>query len=382
MASSVMTQQEKFMEEAVQLALRGRGMTRTNPCVGAVIVKDSRMIGRGWHKAFGSDHAEIVALKEAGDSADGADIYVTLEPCSTYGKTPPCTKAIIESGIKRVFIGVADPKPAHAGRAIKLLRNSGIEVTLGICHKKCSKLIENFTKFIDTAIPYVTVKIAQSLDSKIATSAGESKWITSHESQVASHALRRENDAVAVGIGTVLADDPELTVRHVEANIQPICVVFDSNCRIPLESKLVTGCMRNDRTLIVATSKKAKQEKIDELVKRNVKIITAGDDKVDVLETLKKLGELNVMNLMVEGGAELITSFLKAKQVDRMCIFVAPMMIGCDGKSAIGKIGAKYISEAIKFKNISCEMIGCDCRINGILNEYTEQTLALTKKFM
>jgi diaminohydroxyphosphoribosylaminopyrimidine deaminase/5-amino-6-(5-phosphoribosylamino)uracil reductase len=377
-----MLQDEQFMQEAVKLALLGKGCTKTNPCVGAVIVKESQIIGRGWHKVFGSDHAEIVSLKEAGDSANGADIYVTLEPCSTYGKTPPCTKAIIEAGIKKVFIGVVDPKSAHSGRAIELLGSAGIEVSVGICPEQCSRLIEDFTKFMETAIPYVTVKIAQSLDSKIATCTGESKWITSRQSQVAAHILRKECDAVVVGVGTVLADDPELTVRHVESDRQPACVVFDSKCRIPLNSKLVAHCERGDKKLIIATSKNAGQERMDVLTKMGAQIIVAGDDRVDILDALKKLGELNIMNVMVEGGAELVTSFLNAKQVDRMCIFSAPVIIGCDGKNAIGKIGTESIRDAIQLKSVDYTTVGCDCCANGILNEYTERTLELTRKFM
>jgi len=201
------------MQEAVQLALMGKGYTLTNPIVGAIVVKNDKIIGRGYHTGFGMPHAEIEALHSCEESPKGADLYVTLEPCSTYGKTPPCTDAIIKAGIKRVFIGVADPNPLNSGKGIDLLLNHGVEVFLGFDEELCAEIIEDFTKYIYTKKPYVTLKAAASIDGKIATVTGDSKWITNESSRIYVHYLRSISDAILVGIGTILADNPHLNVR-------------------------------------------------------------------------------------------------------------------------------------------------------------------------
>ncbi|GHT93835.1 riboflavin biosynthesis protein RibD [Alphaproteobacteria bacterium] len=365
---------------ALALALRGKGYTKTNPCVGAIIVKDAKIVGAGWHKYFGGDHAEIMALKDAGEQAEGADIYVTLEPCTTYGKTPPCTQALINSRVKRVFIGVADPNPKHAGKAASVLNEAGIETVYGVNDVACAEIIEDFTKFMQTGIPYVTAKIAQSLDGKIATNTGDSKWITSEESRRKAHMMRKSSDAVLVGIDTVIKDNPELTVRNIATDRQPTRIVFDSKCRIPLDSKLVVSNSEIS-PLIVVVSEEADKKQINTLVEKGITVITAGKERVDIVTALRKIGELNIMNILVEGGSTILGAFLKEQQVDRVCVFTAPILIGGDcAKGSVGGTGIDFLRDAIKIKNMKCDKSGDDFVFEGKLKDYTEDVLSITRK--
>jgi diaminohydroxyphosphoribosylaminopyrimidine deaminase/5-amino-6-(5-phosphoribosylamino)uracil reductase len=369
------------MQLAVELGYRGRGFTKTNPCVGAVVVKNGQVIGQGWHEVYGQAHAEVNALHDAESNQAGstqdADIYVTLEPCTTHGKTPPCCNAIIGAGIKRVFIGVLDPNPVHAGKAIAVLRAAGIEVQWGIHAQACAELIEDFAKLQFTNMPYVTLKLAQSLDGKIATYTGQSQWITSTDSRRTVHKMRSESDAVVVGIGTALADDPELTVRMVPTNQHPTRVIFDSSCRIPMESKLVQGAM--SVPLVVVSSARADGAKVQALGEHGVQVIIAGESQVDIPLALRELGEMNMMNLLLEGGSTLAGAFLAAGCVDQVRVFVAPTLIGGDSaRGSLGGQGVEQLKDAITLHTFECIRSGVDFLFQGKITDYSSHVLELT----
>lgn len=264
------------MDEAIQLALMGKGYNYTNPIVGAVVVKNGKVIGRGYHTGFGMPHAEIEALKDCEESPEGGDLYVTLEPCSTTGKTPPCTDAIIKSGIKRVFIGVVDPNPNHSGKAIKILNDAGIEVFLGFNEHVCAEIIEDFTKFILKRQPYFTLKAASSIDGMIATSTGDSKWISGESSRIYVHYLRSVSDGIIVGINTVKNDDPLLNVRNFNREKEPLKIILDSKLSISPESKVVKDF---GKYLIIATTVRD-DSKMDNLKRYGVRVLICKEKMV------------------------------------------------------------------------------------------------------
>ena len=271
--------EEKFMREALRIAKNAEGRTSPNPMVGAVIVRDEKIIAEGWHRKAGTPHAEIHALNMAGDLAKDSTLYVTLEPCSHFGRTPPCANAIVNAGIKKVVIAMTDPNPKVAGRGIEILKNAGIEVEVGILEDQARRLNEVFIKWITTQKPFVTLKTAMSLDGKIAAATGQSQWITSEESRRKVHQLRDINDAIMVGIGTVLADNPSLTTR-IDGGKNPIRIIVDSQLRTPINANVIVD---GQAKTIIATTKNAPAEKFDALKKFGVEIIFCGDDrKVDL----------------------------------------------------------------------------------------------------
>ncbi len=314
----------KFMLRAIELARAGRFGAHPNPMVGAVIVKNGKIIGEGAHLHFGGPHAEINALKACRGGARGATLYVTLEPCSTYGKTPPCAEAVIRAGIKSVFIGAADPNPANGGKAAALLRRAGLKVKTGLLKKECEALNPAFNKFMRTGLPYVTLKIAQSLDGRIADAQGRSRWISSPQSRLEGHKLRAEADAVLAGIGTVLADDPLLNVRGVRVRRQPWVVALDSSFRVPRRAKI----FENER-VIVATTRRASVTALKKLSK-DVKILVLPSEKgqVSLPALLKALGGLGISHILVEGGGRVVGSFISEGLADRFVCFVSPLFIG------------------------------------------------------
>lgn len=319
-----LTIDETFMLRAVELAKKGRFGAHPNPMVGAVIVKGGRVIGEGAHLNYGGPHAEVNALKTCGAGARGAVLYVTLEPCTTYGKTPPCSAAVIKAGIKRVVIGAADPNPANGGKAAGLLRRAGLEVRTGLLRAECEALNPAFNKFMRTGLPYVTLKIAQSLDGKIADAAGRSRWISSPESRLEAHRLRAEADAVLAGIGTVLADDPLLNVRGLKVKRQPWIVALDSSFRVPCKARIFD----NER-VIVATTRRASVTAMKKF-SRDVKILVLPAEKgrVSLPALLKALGALGVSHILVEGGGKVVGSFISEGLADRFICFVSPLIIG------------------------------------------------------
>ena len=320
------------MARALELARRGRYTAHPNPMVGAVVVKGGRIIGEGAHLRWGGPHAEVNALRSCKSSPAGAAVYVTLEPCSTYGKTPPCTELLIKSGIREVYYGVKDVNPAHAGRGAAILRRAGIKVKSGLLGKECGALNPAFSKFMRTGLPYVTVKIAQSLDGRIADAAGRSRWISSPQSRLEAHRLRAEADAVLAGIGTVLADDPLLNVRGVKVARQPLVVALDSAFRVPRRARI----FGNERVLI-ATTRRASVSAMKKFP-HNAKIMVLPSEKgrVSLKALLKELGRMGVGHVLVEGGGRVAGSFISEGLADRFVCFVAPMIIGgTDSKNAM-----------------------------------------------
>lgn len=361
---------EFYMEYALSLAIKGQGRTTPNPMVGAVVVKDGQIIGEGYHARAGERHAEVVAIENAIDDVSGATLYVTLEPCSHYGKTPPCTELIIEKDIRRVVIAVLDPNPLIAGRGAKRLRDSGILVTVGVLERKAQRLNEVFMKYIVTKKPFVTYKSAMSLDGKIATSTGESQWITCEESRTDSHKLRHDYTGIMVGIGTVLADDPLLNCR-IEGGKQPIRIVADSYLRIPEDSKLVRTA--EEYPLIVATTSKGDPEKKNRLKEKGVRVWDIPLDengRVDLMCLMKYLGENEVDSIVIEGGGTLAEQAMKAGIVDKMIVYMAPLIIGGkDAKTPLEGAGISRLNEAWKLQEWSMEMIGTDMKVSGYIRK-------------
>lgn len=340
-----------FLRLALRLARRGYGLTSPNPLVGAVLVKRGRMIGQGWHHRAGEPHAEIEALRDAarrGYSPKGATLYVTLEPCCTHGRTPPCTEAIVAAGIRRVVAAATDPNPAHAGRGFEVLRRAGIEVAHGLLAAEATRLNEAFNHWIAHRTPFVTVKAAMTLDGKIATASGESKWITGERSRAHAMRLRLGTDAVLVGVNTVLEDDPSLTVRgqklevrspkfevrseSLEGRIQEVLkpvrrLVLDSRARTPLTAKLVSDAFAGLTTIFVGQDAPARR--VAALAKR-VQVIAAPtrDGLLDLRWILRRLGQENVTSLLVEGGGEVNASFLEQCLAHRAAFFYAPIILG------------------------------------------------------
>lgn len=343
------TDDERFMLQALRLARRGIGKTNPNPLVGAVIVRNNQVIGHGYHHYFGGAHAEIDAIRNVGEQISGAAMYVTLEPCFHYGKTPPCVDAIVREGIGRVVIGMVDPDKRVGGRSIEKLRSHGIETTVGVLEGECRSLNKTYVKHRTTGLPFVTLKFAQTLDGRIATAKGDSRWISSEESRRRAHRLRSQNDAILVGIGTVLADNPELTVRLVKGR-NPVRVVLDSSLKIPLDAKVLAN--QDTAKTMVVTTLPASNEKIVRLRDTGIEVLTVPPDKsgkVDLNRLLKILGERDVTSVLVEGGAATITSFLRLGLADRLVVFIASKILG-KGTEAVGELDIKEIQEALNLR--------------------------------
>lgn len=354
---------EQFMQEALRIARNAEGRTSPNPLVGAVVVREGKIVAEGWHRLAGTPHAEIHALNMAGELSRGATLYVTLEPCSHFGRTPPCAKAIVAAGIKRVVAAMTDPNPQVAGRGFEILRAAGIQVDVGILEDEARRLNEVFLKWVTRKLPFVTLKFACSLDGKIATVAGESQWISGIESRKFTHHLRDINDAILVGVGTVLADNPTLTTRLIVGK-NPVRVIVDSNARTPLDAKVVTD--KSART-IIATTSNAPPEKISALKNCGVDIITAGDsERVDLEILMRELANRELTSVLVEGGGTIHFSMLAAGLVDKIFAFVAPKIIGgVNALTAVEGAGFEKLSDAALLKNLSTERLGDDVLIEG-----------------
>ncbi|MEZ0323093.1 MAG: bifunctional diaminohydroxyphosphoribosylaminopyrimidine deaminase/5-amino-6-(5-phosphoribosylamino)uracil reductase RibD [Hydrogenothermaceae bacterium] len=354
---------KKFMNMALNLAKKRKGYTHPNPTVGAVIVKDGKVIGEGYHFKAGMPHAEREAIKDAkskGYDIAGSTMYVTLEPCCHYGKTPPCTEAIIEEGIKRVVVATLDPNPLVAGKGIEILKNNGVEVQVGVLEKEAKRLNEDFFTYITEKRPFVHLKIAQTLDGKIATKTGSSKWITSEKSRRYVHLLRREATAILVGKNTVLCDNPSLTVRDVKTERQPIRVVIDKNLDIPIFYNIFS----HDALVFLITGKTVDRDKIKEREKlKNVEIITLPlnrEGKFSLRDILQSLYNKGVVHLLVEGGKGVFTEFIRENLWDKISLFVAPKFIGEDGINVIGELGILDINDAKTFKISRLKKLGQD----------------------
>lgn len=366
---------EEYMALALELAKKGIGRVHPNPMVGAVIVKDGKILGQGYHQKCGEGHAEVNAFKDAeerNENVEGAEMYVTLEPCSHFGKTPPCADKIIEKKISKVFIGTLDPNPLVAGRGVKKLKNAGIEVEYGILESGCYKLNEVFMKYIVKKVPFVVMKTGMSLDGKIATYSGESKWITGEKSREDVHKLRNELTGIMVGINTVLKDNPELTCR-IEGGRNPIRIVVDSNLRIPMDCKIVNTAKEVET--IVATTDKSNLEKKKKLERKGVKVIVvpSKNEKVDLKELMIILGDLKIDSILLEGGGTLNFSALEQKIVDKVKIYIAPKIIGGEtSKTPIEGIGIRNLKDAFKINNLSVSTMGEDILIEGYVEKGDE----------
>jgi len=366
----------QFMRLALCLARRGYGTTSPNPMVGAVLVKGGKIIGRGWHRRAGVPHAEIEALLDAqkhGCSSRGATLYVTLEPCCTHGRTPPCTNAIIAAGVKRVVIGTIDPNPKHSGTGVKILKRAGIQVAPGVFKGECAKLNESFNHWIIHRTPFVTVKAAMTLDGRIATASGESKWITSEKARSYGMKLRQATDAILVGINTILADDPSLTFRKQKTESskqkskQPRRIVLDSMARTPLQANVISDQHAALTTIVV--TERAPKNRVAVLAKRvNVLIapvvksaIGNRQSAINLRWLLKKLGAENVTSLLVEGGGEVNASFLLGGFAQRVAFFYAPKILGGrDSRKGVAGEGVKRLGEVIQLQEIEWRKLGPD----------------------
>ncbi len=353
---------EKFMAKALNLAGLGLGKVSPNPLVGAVIVRGNNIVGEGHHQKAGTPHAEIHALREAKERASGAAMYVTLEPCCHQGKTPPCTDAIIKAGISRVVVGMTDPNPLVAGKGVETLQRAGIKVLVGVLEDEVRLQNEVFIKYITTKRPFVTLKSAISLDGKIATRTGDSKWITGEDARRVVHQMRAANDAIMVGIGTVLADDPLLTVRLDGEHEQPLRVIVDSHLRIPEDSRLVRSAV-DVPTLIVTIKGGYSAEKRKVLEGRCLEFLEFPEveGRIDLRDLMMELGKREITSLILEGGAHLNGSALEAGIIDKFVIFQAPLIIG--GQDAPGIFGGKgfeLLSDSLRFGEFSVRKLGKD----------------------
>jgi len=338
---------EYYMKLALNLASKGKGYVSPNPMVGAIIVKDGRIISQGYHRRFGGHHAEIYAIRNAGENIAGSTLYVTLEPCCHEGKTPPCIDSIIKHKIARVVIGTIDSNPLVSCQGINCMRNSGIEIKTGVLENDCRKLNEIFFYYMETGLPFVTIKYAQTLDGRIATATGESQWISSEASLKFAHKLRAEHDAILVGRGTAIKDDPELTVRLVRGR-NPLRVIVDSELKIPSKAKVLQNISK--APTLIATIKKSDEPRFKRLAATGAEIITVKaykDGQVDLKELFKILAERKISSILVEGGAQIITSILKNNLANRLITVIAPKILG-KGIEAIGDLNIKDLASAKK----------------------------------
>lgn len=356
---------EKYMRLAMQLAGNAIGRTSPNPLVGAVIVKDNRVVGCGWHRKAGTPHAEVHALNQAGELAQGADVYVTLEPCAHYGKTPPCAKALVEAKVKNVYGGLLDVNPKVVGKGFKILEDAGIHVEYGFLQDELRKQNEVFFKWIEHKKPFVVLKAAMTLDGKIATATGQSKWITNETSRAYGYKLRDIYDGIMVGINTVIEDNPMLTAR-VDGGKNPIRIVVDSSLKIDINANVVQD--KSAKT-IIATTDKADKDKFLKLQAQDVDVIVVDkdeNDKVDIEKLLDILGQQNICSILVEGGATLSGSFVAKKLVDKVYFFIAPKIIGGkEAKTPVAGTGILNLQEALTLKDIQIEKLEEDILIIG-----------------
>ena len=343
------------MNLAFDLALNGWGKVSPNPMVGAVVVKSGKVIAEGWHAYYGGPHAEAMAIAQAGKKAQGADLYVTLEPCSHFGRTPPCTDAIIKAKIKRVFVGVKDPNPLMRGKSLNILRKAGIQVEIGFLEQELTRLNESFNKFIATGLPFVTAKTAQTLDGKIATLSGQSKWITSEESRNYARDLRFGFDAILVGVNTVLNDDPGLNAPGKAIKK----IILDARLRTPANAKIFKDTKPED--VLIFTSVKTKNK-----LKADIIQAPAQNGRIDLKWVMNYLGQKKISNVLIEGGGQVIGNALKVGIVDKMMIYVAPKMMG-EGLEAVCGLGISKLNQIKQLKDVSVGKIGNDILSEGYL---------------
>jgi diaminohydroxyphosphoribosylaminopyrimidine deaminase/5-amino-6-(5-phosphoribosylamino)uracil reductase len=356
---------QEYMRVVLDLAAKARGRTSPNPMVGAVVVRDGEIVGHGYHARAGLPHAEIVALAQAGEAARGSTLYVSLEPCCHFGRTGPCTEAVIAAGVRRVVTAMRDPNPKVAGRGIARLREAGLEVTEDVLREEAARLNEVFIKYITTGRPFVALKAAVSLDGKIATRTGDSRWITGGPAREYAHRLRDTYDALLVGRGTVVKDDPSLTTRLPEGGRDPARVVLDSLARIPESSRMLSG--ESAAPVIVAVTGQAPRTRVTALESRGVQVVRCGPGPAVDLETLlRELAAREITSVLVEGGGAVHASFLEARFVDKLHWFVAPKIVGgVEAPGAVAGQGVGRMSEAVGLERVRRLELGDDFCIEG-----------------
>jgi diaminohydroxyphosphoribosylaminopyrimidine deaminase/5-amino-6-(5-phosphoribosylamino)uracil reductase len=353
------------MRRALRLAERGRWLTTPNPQVGAVVVGDGRIVGEGWHEGPGTPHAEVLALRAAGEAARGASLYVTLAPCTTYGRTPPCLPRVLASGVSRVVIGITDPSPREAEGSAGALGSGGVEVILGVLEPEARALIFGFAQWVTTGRPAVTVKIAASVDGRVAAADGSSRWVPGPTARRDAHRLRARADAVMVGVGTVLTDDPALTCRlRGFRGRQPLRVVLDSSARTPVRAIVLDGSAPS----LVATTAKAPDEAVEALRAAGAEVarFPARDGRVDLAAVLAELGRRELTELLVEGGPTVVGELVDRRLVDRYVFYVAPKLLGQVGLSAVAGVIAPNIADARELTFTSVQRVGADVKIEAI----------------
>lgn len=342
-----------FLKETLKLAKRGIGWTYPNPMVGGVLVKNGKIVGRGYHHQVGNDHAEIVALKSAKETTKGSTLYVNLEPCSHYGRTPPCVETIIKSGITRVVCSTADPNPQVNGQGIKILKNAGIEVQVGTLESGARKLNDAYFTYHKKKRPFIALKFAASLDGKIATKTSDSKWITNKKSREFARELRSYYQSILVGVNTVIRDDPHLGIR-IKGKRDPLRIILDSQLKIPLSSQV----LRNQNVL-VATTQRADRNKLERSTNLGISTIVFDGDEISLNDLLSELRRREIISILVEGGGKILGSFLDERLVDKVYAFHAPILIGGEKSvPAIGGNGVTTLKEVIKLKNVSFKRFG------------------------
>jgi len=362
-----LSEHDRFMRRAIELAVRGKGMTSPNPAVGAVIVQNGGIVGEGWHEYAGGAHAEVNAIKAAGRAAYGGTMYVTLEPCNTYGKTPPCTQAVSEAGLNKVVIGAYDPNPAVSGRGVTALRAGNVEVEEGPFKEEITRLNEGYNKHISGGLPFVTLKTAMSLDGKIATRTGSSRWITSEPARQMVHRMRGESDAVVTGIGTVIADNPRLDVRLEDfKGTQPVRVVIDGQGKIPEDALVVTSAQ--ETLTIVATTELMSLDKSQRLSDAGAEVVMIPriNGRIDLNKLLRELGARDMCSVLLEAGSALATAFIQEGLVDKYAIFIAPKLIGGEGAPGLlGGLGVDDVNKAIKLRFFDFRQVGDDIYVEA-----------------
>ena len=357
---------EYYMGLALKLALKAKGKTSPNPLVGAIVVKAGRIIGRGFHAKAGFAHAEIIALDEAGKKAAGATLYVTLEPCAHTGRTPPCINRIIGSGIKEVVVGMIDPNPLNNGKGVTLLRQNNIKVRVGVLGDQLEKINESFIKYITAKIPFITVKVAESLDGRIATRTGDSKWITSDNSRAFAHRIRKDYDAIMVGVNTVLRDNPSLNAWFSQKKL--IKIIVDSNLSISENSNIFA---KDSQVIIITLPSRPGQETENRkslAAKAKILEVKEKAGQINLRDALKKLARLQISNIIVEGGGTLIGSLFDERLVDKILFFISPKIIG--GKDAVSSVmgtGVKRVDQAIKLRDLKIRHFGEDLLVQAMV---------------
>lgn len=368
------TDDQDFMRMALDLAALGAGYVAPNPMVGAVVVRQGQVVGRGYHQAVGGPHAEVHAIDDAGDRARGATLYVTLEPCNHQGRTPPCTRKILEAGIGRVVVAVADPNPDVTGGGNAFLMHHGVQVDCGVCRDQATRLNESFFKYARTKVPFVVLKMAATLDGRIATRTGDARWVTGPEARGRVHALRHALDAIMVGVGTVLADDPELTTRLAEGpGADATRIILDTHLRMPDTARMLQQASAAETWVVCGPGAAPDNKK--RLMDQGAQILESdiADGRIDLVALMRVLGARGVSSLLIEGGAQVAAAALKAGVVDKVLIFYAPKILGGDdGVPMCSGPGPEKMGQSLPLHRMEVERVGADVLVSGYLHPAPE----------